>query len=296
MTPPDQLIDLSPRAKFRLHGPDAERYLNGQVSNRVSLATAENAIAACVCNVKGKLEGVVFLSRCASSGDFLIDAPGELRESLLARLDRYLIADDCELEDVSEVFALVHAIGETPPSIDLPGAVWKRADRFGAPGHDLWFEAESRSALTDSAGGLIGETAPAVEDFRIRHGVPRWGAELTPETLPAEAGLDKTAIDFHKGCYLGQEVISRIQSVGRVNRALALLAVTAGTVAPGEAVFPEDADHDAKPAGLLTSVTSDGEWALGYLKRDWLAAQTKLVTRAPDDKVTVGNLEVRNFE
>lgn len=297
MTAPSQLIDLSGRAKFRLTGPDAERYLNGQVSNRVGLATAENAITACVCNVKGKLEGVVFVSRPADREDaFLVDAPAELRESLLMRLDRYLIADDCEWEDVTDDFALVHAIGEAAPSIDLPGAAWKQANRFGAPGHDLWLTRDSLSQVAEAGGGLLEEAAPEVEAFRILRAVPRWGAELTPDTLPAEAGLDKTAIDFHKGCYLGQEVISRIESVGRVNRSLVPLAILEGNVSAGDDLFPAEADEDAKPTGRITSLTSDQRLALGYVKRDWTAPQTELVTRDAEGKVTVGNLEVRKIE
>ncbi|MCB1228868.1 MAG: folate-binding protein YgfZ [Verrucomicrobiae bacterium] len=294
MTPPAGLIDLSSRAKFRLTGPDSERYLNGQVSNRVSLATAELAIMACVCNVKGKLDAIVFITRPADGEGFLIDAPGELRESLQMRLDRYLIADDCELEDVTDEFAIIHTLDDGVH--DSPLAAWKAAERFGAPGHDLWVTRDSFPSLVEAAGPLIDESAPEVEDFRIRRGIPRWGAELDPDTLPAEAGLDKTAIDFHKGCYLGQEVISRIQSVGKVTRSPVLMRIDDGDAAVGDPVFPAEADDDTKPAGTITSVTNDRKWALGFVKRDWSGVETKLVTRAADGKVKVGNLEVRNFD
>jgi folate-binding protein YgfZ len=111
---------------------------------------------------------------------------------------------------------------------------------------------------------------PLVELVRIEAGIPRWGRELHEDTLPPEAGLDRTHIDYAKGCYIGQEVISRIKSVGHVNRRL-----TGFISAPGEplqagwSVFaPGDS---AKPVGELTSAA----WsfalakpvALGYLRR-----------------------------
>lgn len=289
MTPAAHLIDLSDRAKFRLTGPDSERYLNGQVSHRVSLATPENAIEACVCNVKGKLDGVVHITRSADGEALLIDAPAELRESLLARLDRYLVADDCEWEDVTESLALIHALGPRP---DLPGAVWKTSRRFGPVGADLWITPDTRGRMQDR---LIPADHPDIETLRIRHGVPRWGAELSADTLPAEAGLDRWAVDFHKGCYLGQEVISRIQSVGRVNRVLSLLEVTDGDAPVGAGLYPVDSDQ-AKPVGTITSLTADGRLALAYLRREWAGPETKLVTRPTDAKMKVGNLEVRIFD
>ena len=297
------LIDLSARAKFQLSGPDRDRYLNGQVSNKVSLATAERAIEACVCNVKGKLDGVVFITRAADAETLLIDAPAELRESLFARLDRYLIADDCELTDVTDDFGLIHAIGERP---DLPGAAWRSANRFGPVGHDLWITPDSRRSLMKSAGATWRptETAADIEEIRIRHGIPKWGAELSPDVLPAEAGLDLRAIDFHKGCYLGQEVISRIKSVGRVNRSLGLLSPINHeegiSISSGDLLYPETSatteESAIKPAGTVTSVSTGGKWAMAYLRRDWTTPETRLVTRPTDAKVKVGILEVRTFE
>ena len=105
------------------------------------------------------------------------------------------------------------------------------------------------------------------ECIRIEGGAPRWGAELTEETLPPEAGLDRTAVDFHKGCYIGQEVISRIESVGHVNRRLA------GFVSEVEmkAGMMLHADGGVGRAGEITSAGwSFGleRWAaLGYVRR-----------------------------
>jgi folate-binding protein YgfZ len=108
--------------------------------------------------------------------------------------------------------------------------------------------------------------------LRIEAGCPRWGAELTPETLPPEAGLERTHIDYHKGCYIGQETISRLRSVGHVNRELVgFESVSGQMLAPGLQIFAPDAEPESRPLGQLTSAA----WsfalakpvALGYLKR-----------------------------
>lgn len=287
------LIDLSDRAKFRLTGADRERYLNGQVTNQVSRATADAAIEACVCNAKGKLEGVVSITRAAEGGDFMIDAPAQLRESLFARLGRYIIADDCELEDVTEEFGLIHALGEVP---DLPGARWRASDRIGIPGRDLWVTGASRGAIL--AGDRVLDR-DEVEEIRIRHGVPAWGADLSGDILPAEAGLDRRAVDFHKGCYVGQEVVSRLQSVGRVNRVLVLVETTGRSlgVLSGEAEVMGDSslddDGSRKAVGRVTSVAPGGRLALALVKRDWSAPETKLVLRDGKDNIEA---VVRAFE
>jgi tRNA-modifying protein YgfZ len=275
------LIDLSTRAKFRLTGADRERYLNGQVSNQVTRATTEAAIEACVCNVKGKLDGVIHITRSDDGAAFWIDAPAELRDSLFARLSRYIISDDCELEDVTDEWGLIHALGEAP---DLPAGPGRVSDRFGVAGRDFWL---------DPAAVPPAIPAEEVEDLRILQGVPRWGAELTPDTLPAEAGLDRRAVDFHKGCYLGQEIVSRIESVGRVNRVLVLLRAETGGAEAGAELFPAAPEGGAKAVGAITSVSRDGRDALAYVRRDSSAPETKLVFQGKAGRIESQIREVR---
>jgi folate-binding Fe-S cluster repair protein YgfZ len=97
---------LKDRAVFRFTGPDRVRYLNGQVSNDVAKATESLAIPACLCTIKGKVEALVWIR--ADGESLLVDGEGSQREALHARLERYLIADDCEIEDVSEQVRLYH--------------------------------------------------------------------------------------------------------------------------------------------------------------------------------------------
>ncbi|MEO6871992.1 MAG: folate-binding protein, partial [Chthoniobacterales bacterium] len=92
------IFDLSARAKLRLTGADRLRYLNGQVSNDLRKATEENAIHACVLSAKGKINADVFVTSEGES--FLLESDPGMAEELIARLDRYIIADDVQIEDV----------------------------------------------------------------------------------------------------------------------------------------------------------------------------------------------------
>jgi len=127
-----------------------------------------------------------------------------------------------------------------------------------------------------------------LELIRIEHGVPRWGCELDENTLPPEAGLDRTHIDFHKGCYIGQEVISRLKSIGRVNRELRGFVSTDGMpLTAGARIFSvTEPPHDL---GLLTSAAFsfalDRHVALGYLRRDAVGGEfLATAPEVPDSK------------
>lgn len=268
VAPPSGWIDLSGRSKFRLTGPDRVRYLNGQVTQNVARLRPGEAVPALVCNAKGKLEAEIVVR--ADEECLWIDAPGPLRESLLARLEKFLIADDCAWDDVTDAYALWHGLGVADASgSDTAGSdAARRVCRFGPPGIDLWLPV----GTPGPDGPRLGEAE--AEALRLDWGVPAWGSELTPDTLPQEARLEETAVDFHKGCYVGQEVVSRLRSVGKVNRLLCRLETVGDSpLAAGDRLFAASADPDA-PAQEVGSVTSALHFphrgrtlALGYLKR-----------------------------
>jgi folate-binding protein YgfZ len=273
------LFDLSERAKFRLTGSDRVRFLNGQVTNDVRKANANLAMAACVLNAKGKTDALIFIS--GKDEELLIDADPELREALPRRLERYLIADDVVIEDVSENDALFHAMAEVAP--ELPNeSHWRRSKRFGRTGWDLWTEsAEHDRVLQALAARDVVCAAEASEQFRIEEGIPRWGRELTDEIIPVEANLESEAIDYVKGCYIGQEVISRMKMSGQTNKRLCgLVSLDDVALVPGARLLAPEGDKDA---GWITSATRSDrlgkEIALAYVKRGSNQPGTKL--RAP---------------
>jgi len=267
------VADLSSRVKLVLTGSDRVRYLNGQVTSNVQKLAAGQTQPACITTAKGRLCAEVTITATGSA--LFVDADASLLESLPPRLERYIIADDVTLQECPAGTRLFHFLGERPSwlgtadSDDLPGLCG--ATRFGHPGWDWWASAEEaakRRADIESHVALLDETLS--ELLRIEAGVPRWGYELTEDTLPPEAGLDRTHIDYHKGCYIGQEVISRLKSVGHVNRQLTgFVSTTGAPLFPGSALIESEAD--GRVAGVLTSVAHsfalEKPIALGYLKR-----------------------------
>jgi folate-binding protein YgfZ len=276
-------FDCSSRVKLRVTGADASRFLNGQITNDLSKATATAAMQASVLNAKGKLSGHVFIS--ADDGAFLLDADPELREELPARLERYIIADDVQIEDVTELFSMFHLTGETAPAMPMsPRTI--SANRFGCPGWDLWFSPAEREQVHQALAASFAFCDEAsAEVFRIEQGIPRWGRELTGEIIPVEANLEPTSIDYFKGCYIGQEVISRMKMSGQTNKRLCGLMSVSG--APLQTGMRLAADIGVgKDAGWITSATRSArlekEIALGYVKRGFNSGGTRLQAVHPE--------------
>ncbi|MDB6135686.1 MAG: putative aminomethyltransferase [Verrucomicrobiales bacterium] len=282
--------DLSGGVRLRLSGPDAVRYLNGQVTNDVRKIPHGGSLPACVTNHRGRLEALVMLSRDTDGALFIASGEEDLRDFLPLRLEKYLIADNCVLEDLTESTALVHVLTADAGRVaaDLvPGE--RRADcrRFGVPGTDIWTTPDRVDFWLGKYTPLASEEARTLE---VIHGVPAWGHELSPDILPPEAGLDRTAIDFHKGCYIGQEVISRIRSVGRVNRHLEAITQVSGAepvqagwnlFQPTEPGNEETAGRPSAAAGTVTSAAdhpvTGARHLLGFVRRTAAASGTRLL-------------------
>jgi tRNA-modifying protein YgfZ len=194
---------LGPRTRVRVTGADRLRYLNGQLSNDLRSLVPGEAMAALLLTAKGKLCADVFVWIDAES--LIVEADAALAEALVARLERYAVSDDVAFELLPPPGAHSHAFG--PVSLGREGL---RIRRLGVDGVDTVI----------LPNGLQEATGDEIELLRIERGLPRWGSELSEDTLPQEVGLDRIAVDFNKGCYVGQEVVSRIHSVGRVNRHL----------------------------------------------------------------------------
>jgi tRNA-modifying protein YgfZ len=288
MTQPSQagqasFLDLSARAKFRITGTDRFRFFQGQITNDLRKATETLAIEACVLNAKGKMDAHIFLSVLAEG--FLVDVEPDLREKLRARLERYVIADDVEIEDVTDEFSLFHVLApKSPPSED--GRIVS-VRRFAEPGWDIWSDPPRHDAeRLSSIFGLL--DFAAAEVMRIEQGVPRWGSELTEEIIPIEANLEERTIDYEKGCYIGQEVISRIKMSGQTNKRLCgLISLKDIPLQPRMKLAAPS--KDGKEVGWITSATHSDrlgkEIALGYVKRGFNETGTKLEAFGRQDSV-----------
>ena len=274
-------FDLSGRAKLRISGTSRLRFLNGQITNDLRKASETSAIEACVLNAKGKTDAHIFVSVLGDC--FFADAEPDLRETLKARLERYVIADDVQIEDVTDEFSLFHVLSQQSPSPDHGRVV--SVCRFAESGWDIWIEATQHDAVLQRlSSGFTPFDSDAAEVMRIEQGIPRWGRELTGEIIPIEANLEERAIDYQKGCYIGQEVISRMKMSGQTNKRLCgLISLDSIPLQPGmKLAAPSMA---GKEVGWITSATRSGrqEIALGYVKRGFNSVGTKL------NAVTAGN-------
>ena len=276
------VVDLSARAKFRVTGADRFRFLNGQITNDLRKASETVAIEACVLNAKGKLNAHIFIATFAET--FLVDTEQDLRETFRERLERYVIADDVEIEDVTHKFSVFHVVANEPPILEARQII--SVHRFAKPGWDIWSDTARHDVLRNelsSASEFI--DSAAAEVMRIEQGLPRWGRELTEQIIPVEANLEQRTIDYEKGCYIGQEVISRMKMSGQTNKRLCgLISLNHEPLQQGMTLAAPSAS--GKDAGWITSATRSQrlgkEIALGYVKRGFNNPGARLEALSPD--------------
>lgn len=273
----DIFLDLSARVKLRVAGNDRLRYLNGQVTADARKATTSSALEACLLDAKGRMNAHVFLF--APLDCFLLDADPALKETLQARLERYIIADDVLVEDISERLSIFHVVSETAPA--FPMAKWiVFACRFARSGWDIWVDSSEHERAAQQLSDAFSFRDPeCAEIFRIEQGIPRWGRELTNEIIPVEANLEEQAIDYEKGCYVGQEVISRMKMSGQRNKRLCgLISFDNRVLSLGMNLVA--APSGGKNVGWITSATRSAklgeEIALAYVKRGFDSIGKKL--------------------
>ena len=285
-------LDLSGRTKLRVTGTDRFRFLNGQITNDLRKTTEKVAIEACVLNAKGKINAHIFVSALGEC--FSVDAEPELRETLRSRLERYVIADDVQIADVTDQFSLFHVLVEESPTPEHGRIVSVR--RFAEPGWDIWGNAARHDAVSQQLSSTFGFVdSAAAEIMRIEQGIPRWGCELTEEITPIEANLEQRTIDYEKGCYIGQEVISRMKMSGQTNKRLCgLVSLADVPLQPGMKLAAPSAA--GREVGWVTTATRSErigkEIALGYVKRGFNSPGTKLDAFSTENSAKPISVEV----
>jgi tRNA-modifying protein YgfZ len=253
-------IDSPSLLEFR--GPDASRFLNGQITQDVrKVAGGAVAVPSCVTDAKGRLQFRVWITE-SPEGNLWVEGPKGEAEAIEARLTRYLIADEVEVIDRTGTYLLFHILGDAPKP---NGEIIERASkRMNEQGRDWYIPTGSVPEMSSFARQL--ETVE-FEMLRVSNGVPVWGREIQEGILPPEAGLDSTDISYQKGCYIGQEVISRIKSAGKVNKKLALLQIHAEASIEDRSLT----DEKGSSVGAITSFSplphESGRAVLAYIKR-----------------------------
>jgi len=286
-------LDFSGRTTLRVTGNDRIRFLNGQITNDVRKAGEAVAIEGCVLNAKGKANAHIFVS--AQPECFWIDADPELREALPVRLERYVIADDVQIEDLTDRLSIFHVLSRTEPNLSDCRIVSVR--RFAEWGWDIWAEAARHDDVSQQLASEFDLVDPAAaEIMRIEQGIPRWGRELTDQIIPIEANLEERAVDYEKGCYIGQEVISRIKMSGQTNKRLCGL-ISLDDIPLQAGMRLASATEKGREAGWITSATRsekiEKEIALGYVKRGFNNPGVKLDALAPDNSGAASAIPVQ---
>jgi tRNA-modifying protein YgfZ len=285
-------FDLSARVKLRVSGEDRVRFLNGQLTNDIRAATESRALEACILNAKGKMDAHVFVTGRADS--FLIDADAQLRRSLPPRLERYIIADHVQVEDLTEQLSILHVLSSEKPTTDADSTI-TASDRFAAPGWDVWVPNKLRDQVIARLSKQFRFcNSDGAETFRIERGIPHWGRELTPEIIPLEANLESRCIDYEKGCYIGQEVISRMKMSGQRNKQLCGLVSLTAPLASGMRLYAPQAE--GKEIGWITSAGQSSRFgrnvALAYIKRGFNSTGATLTAGVPDDVSSLCQVQI----
>ncbi len=295
------IVDLSYRSRHQLTGDDRAKFLHRIISNDIEGLSAGQGTYATLLTHRGKI--IADLNIYVLEDAIIIDAAPETAENLFGELDKYIIADDVELSDltaetgaiavhgpksselvqsvlgVSDVAALperYNCVREVDERFKHP-IVCVRTDTTGEVGYMLYTAAEALASLWEAlmTEGSQFNVQPigwnALESLRIEAGIPRYGTELTDAVIPLEAELEH-AIDFEKGCYIGQEIVARMKYRGHPNRLLRGIEIDDSPTArddcelrPGARVFNAD-----KEVGWVTSTTFaptlGKKVALGYVR------------------------------
>ena len=229
------------RALLLVGGKDAAEYLQGQLTNDIEALEPERGCYAALLDRKGHLTSDMRVLRL-ESGELWLDLEPDPAEGVLKHLRTYSIGREVEIEDVSERWTVISLIG--PRAGELSGfeAVapehaqrlrrWDGTDVLAvatAAGLDLIVKAEDREVLVDllRGAGAVPVSDEAAEIIRVEAGRPRFGLDMGPDHMPAEAGIVERAVDFEKGCYIGQEPVARLHYRGKPNRTLRGLRLSA---------------------------------------------------------------------
>jgi folate-binding protein YgfZ len=298
------IIARSSRGKVAVSGADRASFLHALLTNDIARLTKGTGAYSAYLTPQGRM---ISDMRVIETGDrMLLDVDDDLAGPLAERLDRLIFSEDVQVRNVSQELAEVGLHGPSAAAVieratgvsaaglgsqydnlraDAAGMdlTVVRDDSLGLTGFDLYLPHQDadrlRAALAEAGGVPCSEETAEV--LRIEAGRPRFGLDMSTETIPLEAGIEDRAISFTKGCYVGQEVIVRVmhRGHGRVARRLVGLVLPGGQ-APwrGDAILMGE-----QKVGEITSVAESplmgAPIALGYVHRDHAIPGTDLVVK-----------------
>jgi folate-binding protein YgfZ len=288
------VYDLSSRAKIAVTGGDRVRWLNGMVTNNVRDLAAWHGVYAFLLNAQGRIQGDLHAFQRGES--LLVDTEAAQRDKILQLFDRYIIADDVEIADISDKLAAIGLTGpETRQVLERTGIAvpelaylqfvdlaWQgksvtllRSGEEARESWQLWIAPEHFGELWSAvvqAGARPTGTA-ALNLFRISRGISQFGVDIRDRDLPQETGQSR-ALNFTKGCYLGQEIVERIRSRGAVHRQFGAFSVEGALPEAGAKIVAEEKEvGEITSSAVLPFSAGERPVALGYLRREAAAKQ-----------------------
>jgi len=294
------LYDMRWQAKLVLTGEDRVRWLNGMVTNNVRDLAVGHGVYCFLLTAQGRIVAdLVGYNR----GDYLLVTSDRTQTQAITEMfDRYIIMDDVEVADISDKLSAVGVAGRQAADIFREAGIevsqlergrvvdltWRgigisvaRETHPSIDSYEIWFASEQADTVWDAltAAGAKPVGSEALEWFRIARGVPRYGLDLSQRDLPQETE-QKHALNFTKGCYIGQEIVERIRARAILHRTFTGFLIEGEPPQAGTKI--KDGD---KNIGEITSAarvpfpSGERTVALGYLRREF---------EAPDTAVQVG--------
>src|SRR4051812_43348883 len=281
---------LSDRGVIKVSGEDARNFLNGLVTTDVTLLRPGLGRVGALLTPQGKIITDFLITEAPSGhgGGFLIDAPRVLAPGLATKLGFYKLRAKVVVEDLTDSLGVLAVWGGEP--------AMKPDLAFADPRHEglgwrILVPEELAQKVADLIGADLGDSE-AYEAHRIASGVPRGGLDfMYGDEFPHETNMDRLhGVDFDKGCYVGQEVVSRMQHRGTARTRTVRITLEDYSPEPGTAILAGD-----KPVGTMGSTAGRNGLALVRIDRaaDALAAGTKLTSGGlairvtePDDLLT----------
>jgi aminomethyltransferase len=294
-------LDLSGRGRIRATGEDRARLLHAMTTNHIQQLGSGAGCYAFFLNAQGRiLADAVIL---ASEDALLLNTEPETRASVCEHLDKYIIADDVTLEDTTDetvqigiegpaAEAVLQKLGAPVPSAPYSHQAWgdRTVARFSvaAPGgFSVIAPAARRDDLVTAleTAGAVAADGEAARIVRLELGRPRYSEDITERYLPHETQV-LSALDFNKGCYIGQEIVERVRSRGGVHRFLVPLEIE-GAKAPEKG---DKVSVAGKEIGEITSAAyspARGKAvALSYLRLNEIPAGSKLSVGGAAARIT----------
>lgn len=275
------LVRRTDRGLVRLRGADRASWLQGLVTNDVAALEPGSRSYGAYLTPQGRM--ITDLWVVPLSDALLLDVPASLAAPLVTRLDALIFAEDVQIDDVSGSMAVLEVYG---PDVHLSAVPAELSlalvpDRsMGVPAVVAYVSIDVALQMEQRLGGLGVETVDleTLDVLRVEAGVPRFGVDMTEETIPLEAGIEDRAISFTKGCYVGQEVIVRVTQRGGGRVAKKLVGLTlAGEKAPvaGSPIRAGEREI-GRVTSAVTSPLLDRAIALGYVHRDFVEPGTEV--------------------